>query len=168
VLEDIAYLKTFDVIHASPPCQGYSEISSGWDGYMKLIAPVRELLKASGVPYVIENVEAAPLYPTLFLCGSMFDGLGVQRHRIFESNMPLASAGKCNHNKGVPRYSVWNHGATHLTRWCPVYGSGGGKCVKQWASAMGINWMSRPELAEAIPPLYTKHIGYQIKKALVV
>ncbi|WP_407646150.1 hypothetical protein [Actinacidiphila oryziradicis] len=42
-----------------------------------------------------------------------------------------------------------------------VYGQGGGKgTVPQWQEAMGIHWTDvRREIAEAIPPAYTHHIG---------
>jgi DNA (cytosine-5)-methyltransferase 1 len=31
---------------------------------------------------------------------------------------------------------------------------------------MGIDWMTLPELSEAIPPAYTEHIGRQLLDAL--
>src|SRR4030043_482980 len=49
-------LDGFDAYHASPPCQGYSvctpEHTKG--NWPKLINPIRERLKATGKPYVIE------------------------------------------------------------------------------------------------------------------
>src|SRR6266446_8588652 len=52
-------------IHASPPCQHYSAMSRCRPGltakYPYLIEPAREQLIKSGRPYVIENVEGAPL-----------------------------------------------------------------------------------------------------------
>lgn len=79
----------FDVIHASPPCQRYSaaaEIHDTSERHPDLIDPTRALLRATGLPWVMENVERAPLETTLRLCGSMFE-LGVLRHRLFESNV---------------------------------------------------------------------------------
>jgi len=53
----------FDLIHASPPCQGYSVATSALSDrsvrYERLIPAVRELLAASGRPYVLENVIGA-------------------------------------------------------------------------------------------------------------
>src|SRR5512139_966135 len=45
----------FDAIHASPPCQAYSAARNIWghDHHPDLIAPTRELLIATGLPYVI-------------------------------------------------------------------------------------------------------------------
>jgi DNA (cytosine-5)-methyltransferase 1 len=80
----------FDVIHASPPCQAYSITKSlPWvDDYPELIEPLRNLLKETDKPYVIENVLGAPLINPLELCGSMF-GLPLIRHRLFECNPPI-------------------------------------------------------------------------------
>src|SRR4051794_22368021 len=55
----------FDAIHASPPCQGYLNLGGvnralgRLSDHPRLIAPVRELLVAAGLPYVIENVPDA-------------------------------------------------------------------------------------------------------------
>jgi DNA (cytosine-5)-methyltransferase 1 len=40
-----------------------------------------------------------------------------------------------------------------------VYGNGGDKRADLWADAMGIDWMTRQELTQAIPPRYTEHVG---------
>ena len=84
----------FDAIHASPPCQAYSRTGhlaraqGNEQSKMDLVGPTRELLIATGLPYVIENVPGAPLVDPVTLCGSMF-GLAVRRHRLFESNVAL-------------------------------------------------------------------------------
>jgi DNA (cytosine-5)-methyltransferase 1 len=82
----------FDAIHASPPCQAYSAMSACRPGladqYPDLVAPTRELLEATGLPYVIENVPRAPLRDPVTLCGHMF-GLPLYRHRLFEANFPI-------------------------------------------------------------------------------
>jgi len=155
---DLAY--RFDAIHASPPCQAYSQMhnSTGAD----LIGPTRELLDQTGLPYVIENVEGAPLHDPILLCGSMFD-LDVERHRLFEANWPLHDHDwPCRHGIWAPRYEVQDHGRRYKSRVVPVYGTGGGKAAEHWPAAMGIDWMTRSELAEAIPPAYTAFIGAQL------
>ena len=71
-------LEGFDAYHASPPCQRYSTMTKKWgrqEQHPDLIAPVREELEALEVPFVVENVEGAPLKNPTMLCGSMF-GLG--------------------------------------------------------------------------------------------
>jgi DNA (cytosine-5)-methyltransferase 1 len=58
------FLAGFDAIHASPPCQSHSDLAKrnrNADAWPRLIEPVREMLAATGLPYVIENVEGAPL-----------------------------------------------------------------------------------------------------------
>lgn len=85
----------FDAIHSSPPCQAYCSLKSMPNAkvHADLVAPTRELLKASGKPWVIENVVGAPLINPRMLCGTMF-GLGtgnadLRRHRLFETNWPF-------------------------------------------------------------------------------
>lgn len=148
----------FDLIHASPPCQRYSVGTARWDRsiHPDLISEVRQLLQETGKPYVIENVIGAPLRCPIMLCGTMF-GLGVYRHRLFESNMLLFAPEHCKHK----------HGSTGAHR---GYSRGQAMiCVAghnfdpvQAAEAMQIGWMNRDELAQAIPPAYTEFIGRQI------
>src|SRR5580658_6025519 len=86
------FLKSFDAIHASPPCQSYSDLAKRnghADEWPRLIEPVREMLIETGKPYVIENVDGAPLLNPVVLCGTMFKGLRVLRHRLFEANFPI-------------------------------------------------------------------------------
>lgn len=174
-------LDGFDVYHASPPCQKYCDNNIQREtSHPDLIDPVRERLEATGKPFIIENVEKAPLNAQLMLCGTMF-GLRVIRHRYFEFSFagPL-SPYTCNH---------W--GTTINADFAPVYGHGSrgrrsieiledGKIIKKrdgrgkpppngwtyrkWFSeSMAINWMtSVKELTEAIPPAYTKFIGKYI------
>ena len=154
----------FDFIHASPPCQGYSTLAAMHPGkvWPKLIDQVRSLVKATGKPYVIENVETAPLRREsdlfgnhgVMLCGSMF-GLGVargflRRHRIFETSFPLPQPA-CKHvGKAV---GVYGHGG---------YTGKHRKLYREEASkAMGIDWMNRDEMCQAIPPAYTEWIARQ-------
>jgi len=157
-------LDGFDVIHASPPCQGYSALKGmARPDYPRLIKPLRERLRASGTPYVIENVERAPLINALLLCGTMF-GLLVYRHRLFES-YPLIgfSPMACHHWAAVARKGT---GVSSERPFYPVYGSfkGGNATI---ARVMGIDhYMRRVELAEAIPPAYTEYVGRQLRAVL--
>lgn len=153
----------FDAIHASPPCQAYSrtghlaDAQGGRRSSVRLIEPTRSALGALGTPYVIENVEDAPLSAPLMLCGSMF-GLRVRRHRLFESPVFLF-AQQCAHRRqgrpvGVLNWGSWGHEIPS-----------GGRLAASLADAqdaMGIDWMRRAELAEAIPPAYTEYIGRQL------
>lgn len=153
------YGETFDAIHASPPCQGYTALAAvHGNEWPMLIEPVRELLDALGKPYVIENVQGAPLRRDLTLCGEMF-GLGVIRHRYFELGGWSMPAPEHKPHRG--RVAGWRHGKYFEGPYFAVYGLGGGKgSVAQWQTAMGIDWTTdRHELAEAVPPSYTQFIG---------
>jgi DNA (cytosine-5)-methyltransferase 1 len=158
----LGFVGSFDVIHASPPCQAY--IRSGnvaRDGrHPDLLGPVRELLTATGLPYVIENVPGAPMRPDLILCGSMF-GLEVRRHRWFESNANLSPfVPPCDHSRPVAGVYGHPHGAG---------GAADGMLpgdLATWSRAMGIDWMTAPELAAAIPPAYCELIGSRLLESL--
>ena len=89
---DPKFLLSFDAVHASPPCQSYSVLAKrtgNGSSWPRLIEPVREMLVQSGLPYVIENVVGAPLLNPIQLCGTMFPGLRVLRHRLFEVNVEV-------------------------------------------------------------------------------
>ena len=151
----------FDVIHASPPCQAHSSLTALTSTlkHLDLIPETREMLRATGKPYVIENVVGAPLENPVTLCGTEF-GLGVARHRLFESNVPLTGHGKCNH-VGLQLYTV-------LTKSCRKIGDmRGPSSHEQGKKAMGIDWMTQFELGLSIPPAYTQFVGEQLKQHLV-
>ncbi len=163
--------ETYDVIHASPPCQAFTDYKRA--GNVKdspnLIPPIRELLQSTGLPYVIENVQkaAGELRDPVMLCGSQFD-LDVQRHRLFETNWPLEPPmWPCRHKIwAADRYpggaSVRNYGvSTALCRRTVEIGTWDIPLAVQQA-AMGIDWMKLEELSEAIPPMYTEHIGKRL------
>lgn len=157
-------------IHTSPPCQGYSVTQSihnrkTWKReYPKLIEQVRELLQIIGKPYVIENVTGAPLLNPLVLCGSMFPGLRVYRHRLFECNPPIYFPPMtCNHSFSMPASKGQYH---TLDKYEFITCVGHNFSAESGRIAMQIDWMTRDEMAEAIPPAYTKWIGEQLLTAL--
>ena len=166
---DPEFLASFDAIHASPPCQSYSDLAKrngNADKWPRLIEPVREMLVRSGLPYVIENVEGAPLINPVVLCGTMFKGLRVIRHRLFESNILILTP---PHGKYHPICHTFDkrksqYGKTdEMKDFVSV--NGGGNCsVAAARDAMGIDWMTKNELNEAIPPVYTQLIGEQLLK----
>ena len=155
----------FQAIHASPPCQAYSDLQKqSKRRYPDLVATVRELLRASDLPYVIENVQGAPLLDPIVLCGTMFPPLRVIRHRLFESNVPLTAP---LHPPAHPLVYTRDKRKAHygkldeMTAFVMV--NGGGNCSLAAArDAMGVNWMTKVELNEAIPPAYTEWIGSQL------
>ena len=162
-----AYASIFDAIHASPPCQGYSAMSRCNPGvaekYPKLIEPVRERLKAIGLPYIIENVPGAPLLNPTLLCGQMF-GLDLFRHRLFETSFELPFMLHSHAKVGSAAGQHAENGGWKPGRIISVAGN----CapIAEAKRAMGIDWMKRDELAEAIPPSFTEWIGTQLLTAL--
>jgi DNA (cytosine-5)-methyltransferase 1 len=154
-------LSDLAAIHASPPCQkftAYRRRGGGvGDGYPDLIAPVRQRLEASGLPWVMENVARSPVRPLVHLCGSSF-GLDVQRHRWFETNVPMMSP-PCAHGLQKPRFPCATN-RTNLRRTVEIGVWRIPLPVQQ--AAMGIDWMTLDELTEAIPPAYTEYIGGQL------
>jgi len=155
----------FDVIHASPPCQGYSVTQSiHGNEYPLMIEDVRAALQATGKPYVIENVPGAPLLNPVELCGVMF-GLKVYRHRLFETNPFMLAPPHTPHPVGsttnsAGAYSSFANGATHIS-------VAGHNFRRQDAIiAMDIDWMSKHGLAQAIPPAYTEYLGGYLMQAI--
>ncbi|MFL2002340.1 hypothetical protein, partial [Microbacterium sp. A1-JK] len=162
-------LADFAAVVASPPCQSFLNLGAvnkalGRDyDYPNLIGPTRDLLIDSGLPYVIENVEAAKTHmiDPVRICGT---GLGrpLRRHRLFESNVTLTGV-PCAHGAFTePRYwTGWRpKGEKRLSTVVQVYGNAGGQ--HEWPNAMGIGWMDRHGFVEAIPPSYTEHLGRQL------
>lgn len=164
-VDAIEYLKehghNYDVIHASPPCQAYSitkHIHGGRGSYPDLVEITRRELEKGGKIWVIENVTGSPLQSPITLCGLMFD-LKVLRHREFESSEKLNAPKHPRHPEG----NLTNAGRGYSR------GEQGFVCVAghnfsrvAGAKAMGIGWMNRYELSQAIPPDYTEHIGRQL------
>ena len=165
ILNDVEYLRSFDVIAASPPCQTHSitknlRIAQGKStDKIDLIPETREKLAAANVPFIIENVPGAPLVNPVQVCGSFF-GLGVRRHRRFESNIPLFGT-PCNHKEQGRPIGVYGSLRDEIP-------SGGktAESIEQARNAMGIDWMIWSELVEAIPPAYTRFIGEQCFQSL--
>lgn len=158
----------FACAHASPPCQAHSDLQKqNKRSYPDLIGPVRDLLLEWGIPYVIENVEGAPLIFPKTLCGTSFPGLRVIRHRLFETSFVLAAPTHVRHplvfthDKRKAHYGKLDQNVSF------VQVTGGGNCtVANKRAAMGIDWMTGKELNEAIPPAYTEFVGRQLMSAL--
>ena len=156
-----AGLSDFDFIWASPPCQAYSWSSAlrrnAGIEYADLVEITRHYLKESGKPYIIENVVGAPLIHPVRLCGTMFPGkLKVFRHRLFESNVPLKVEMKCAHegHEAKKRRADSGDFFTCAGHWVGT--------TAEWSDAMGINWMTKSELAQAIPPVYSEYLVKQV------
>lgn len=168
-------LTGFDAVHASPPCQAFTQMSARWRGkgtradeHPDCLTPTLERFRALSVPWVVENVPGAvkAMGRVLRLHGGMF-GLGVHRPRLFASNVlllsmrapqvqsPLGVYGKVD---GRTTYRYRNNGnykgKSLIRAW---------KSVEEGQRAMGIDWTDDARaIAEAIPPAYTEYIGRQL------
>lgn len=165
---EVDFLREFDVIHASPPCQAYGPNKHNLAWYFPdIMEETRELLLASGKPYIIENIPQAPLINPILLCGTMFPELRVIRHRLFESNFPIGAPFHLKKNDHPIAYSARNVESGIVTddpwnNYVTVVG-GGTTTVECAKDAMGIDWpMFKREVNEAIPPAYTEYLGRQI------
>ena len=164
-------LADFTLMHASPPCQLFSATANAHTTeHVDLLTPTRPLLVEAGLPYIIENVERAPLIDPVMLCGTMFglrapdvDGveLQMQRHRLFETSFPISLApAPCAHDstpvggsyKGARRRTPADRDAKRRGGYTPA--------LSVRAALLGIDWtLSEHELAQAIPPVYTEWLG---------
>lgn len=174
----VEFIRMFDGVHASPPCQGLTELNNDKSRHLNLIPQTRALLEEAGVPYVIENVRAArphlvspvSLFGTMFDChlttstGQRFD---LSRERLFETNWPLVAP-----DDPGARYPIANVYGGHLrARGGEMRtGKGTGRTVdfpgedrpalaKQ---LLGVPWMSMHEASECVPPAYCAEIGRQL------
>jgi DNA (cytosine-5)-methyltransferase 1 len=150
------YGHEFDAIHASPPCQRYSTMTraASRDNHPDLVPVMRDLLVASGRPWVIENVVGSPLLDPVRLCGS------------FEASFAIPEV-PCDHK--AQGQAVGVYGNPERREYRRPDGSKRGRKAGTTAearTAMGIDWMEWHDLTEAIPPAYTEHIGRQLLEVL--
>ncbi|MGA5019903.1 DNA cytosine methyltransferase [Streptomyces griseoincarnatus] len=139
----------FDLVHGSWPCERYAAVTK-WRGdpeaHPDLVGPGREVMQATGRPWVMENVPetaaAGLLRPDYLLCGTQF-GLNLRRHRVFETSWGGGGdlMAPCWHRKGLLAFAH--------------------KGERAYADAMGCTWMTSLEARKAVPPAYTQWIAAQ-------
>ena len=146
----------FDFIWASPPCQDHMMTPHRKHGTGWMLAVTKA--RMNGTPWVIENVPGAPLRRDFVLCGCQFNSPHLRRKRIFETS-GWGSAPEMSHDHSKIALSVVGHGTPSWVRgkWgrCPT--------IAEYRAAMGIDWMNRDELSQAVPPAYSEYIGNQYK-----
>lgn len=156
----------YDLIHVSPPCQGYSVTRHTHSKeYPDLLPSLRQQLQHAGVPWVIENVVGAPMPDAVTFCGASFglsawdetsgQELWLKRHRLFETSFPLTPP-LCN-CKGKKIGGVYGGGASNRNPKSNRVGYTPPISVRR--ELMGIDWMSGQSLNQAVPPAYTEYIG---------
>lgn len=175
----VEFIRMFDAVHASPPCQGLTELNNDKSRHLNLIPATRALLEKAGVPYVLENVRAArphlvspvSLRGTMFLCHlrtSKGQTFVLSRERLFETNWPLEAP----HDPGAAGFPIANVFGGHLRARAKAYrtGNGTGKTVDfpgedrpaLARQLMGMPWASMAEMSEAVPPAYTEYVGRRL------
>lgn len=151
----------YDAVHLSAPCQRWCRATLGQRKagreYPDLITPMRPRLEESGLPWVMENVPEAPLRADAEVCGCMF-GLSLDigylaRKRVLETSWGHVQE-PVIHDHAGPAISIAGHGTPAWQR-----RSTGHVPVARWREIMGISWMTREELTEAVPPAYGYHAG---------
>lgn len=166
-------LDGFDAIHASPPCQRYSSSRTMHrarpESHPDLVPAMRERLTATARPWVIENVPGAPMLPLVMLCGTAFglgvDGYELRRHRWFEISGVWFLSPPCQHRRAtIGIYG--DHGPDRRRVIGPDRSGARYFTLAERREAMGIGWMARNELDQAIPPAYTQYIGAHLLAAL--
>jgi DNA (cytosine-5)-methyltransferase 1 len=194
VLADLEFIRGFDLVHASPPCKVHTRLGHLITAAGKtpvhgdLVGVTRDALDAAGVPYIIENVEGAPVRPDVVLCGTMLglhshDSEGrkrwLRRHRLFELGdwghlgFGVQPEWCCDCQAGCTK-PMCGHRVAGYRAW-GVYGSladevpGGGQTPETLAQArelMGTPWMSWSAITQAIPPAYTEYLGRMAREEL--
>lgn len=160
----------FDAIHASPPCQfatAYRRRKGVAVDAVNLIPETRQMLIESGLPYVIENVEQARahLVDPVMCCGTSL-GVDIRRHRLFESNVALEGIA-CDHAGQAARSPGYPQATNRVNRRSTIEVGVRRIPLATQQAHMGIDWMTREELSQAIPPAYTEHLGAQLLAHLV-
>jgi DNA (cytosine-5)-methyltransferase 1 len=171
----------YDLIHASPTCTGYSRGTSAipdrLSRYDRLIAATRDALETTGRPYVIENVADArrELRDPILLCGRMFglsavddDGtpLVMDRHRLFESSLPLMAPEHPKHDRGVQVAGSYGGARRDKTEAREIRKGGYVPSADVQRALLGTPWMSERGCMLSIPPAFTQFIGEQLRTQL--
>jgi DNA (cytosine-5)-methyltransferase 1 len=156
----------YDAIHASPPCQDHMRTPHRTHGTGWMLDATRQLLEQTNVPWVIENVNGAVLRGDYVVCGCQVGHPRLRRVRYFEVSWgPRAGIFELPcHNHGESAVTVVGHGTPSWTR----AKLGRNPSISEYREAMGIGWMNRDELSQAIPPAYTEFVGAQLMAHLGV
>lgn len=174
----------YDARHASPTCTGYSRgtaaVPDRLARYDRLIGATREALLTVGGPYVIENVADArsELRNPVMLCWSMFrdagsvldvDGtpLRMERHRLFETNVPLGLLPGCYHPSRIQVAGAY--GGARRDRFEARHVRKGGyvpPTLDVLRELLGTPWMDEKGCFLSVPPDYTEWIGGHVLDAL--
>jgi DNA (cytosine-5)-methyltransferase 1 len=161
------FLSQFDLVHLGAPCQRWSKMTQCRPElaaqYPDLITPLRPVLEACGRPYVIENVEGAPLIPdrTIMLCGTMW-GRELYRHRLIETGggLTVPPLRHPRHTKRASRAGHWEPGTVMSI-------AGHVAPISMAFELMGVTRkMPRERLVEAAPAYYLAYVAEHARSFL--
>jgi len=143
IVDDLVDAGVVDVVWASPPCTFATNLQFRRDG-KNLIPVARDMVQEIDAPAkIIENVPGAEEFlegPARF-CGGAF-GLGVQKHRLFETNFHCHGTA-CEHPDGGFDFRIGDKES-------PVEGY---RMAHGFAPDADL---ATKELREAIPPAYVE------------
>lgn len=196
VLADASFMRQFDLIHCSFPCQRWSQMCRCRPGlaglYPDLITPGRPLLEAAGKPFVIENVmlARAAMHNPVVLCMWNHFGREMYRHRLVEAGgglqlhppAPPGRPGQSAHDsqgcRDWPARSIkpnrecgWPHPVpvAKAGHWKPGWfvSVAGHERKEPVRRVMEIDWArNREDIAEAVPPYVGQWIAEQAEAHL--
>lgn len=153
------------LVHESAPCQRWTKQMRCRPGlretYPDLITPMRPLLQETGLPYIMENVEGSPLISPIMLCGWSF-GYELYRHRLLEAGGGISLV--------PPPHRPHTVRASRAGHWVPgTFMSVAGHVAPMWKArqVMGIDWMPRESLVEAVPPYMIEYAALQVRAQLL-
>lgn len=167
----------FAVGHGSPTCTGYSRgtaaIPDRFEKYDRLIPATREAFETVGLPYIIENVADArrELRAPVLLCGRMFGlsatdddatPLVMDRHRLFESSLPLLAPEHVKHDRSVQVAGSYGGARRDKREAREVRKGGYVPSADVQRALLGTPWMTEKGCQLSIPPAYTEFIGRQL------
>ena len=175
------FIKDFDLIWASPPCQGFSGLGEAnkqnfcenttqkHKDYRNLFGTVQEFLENCGKPYILENVGGCKNYMKnpIIICGLDMKLLTF-RDRYFQTNMPLKGSRTIEDHVGAHTgHKVISHMKLDGDVFSIVGHSGKrnfwNKKIGQ--EILGIHWNATSlAIRESIPPCYAKYLGVQAMK----
>lgn len=159
------YGKDYDFLHASPPCQSHTSLKHlHGKSYPCFISPTRGRFRRLGKPYVIENVVGAPLEFPITLCGHSL-GMPMHGHRLFECN-PFVFAPPNSLCRAASRKPAQRCGRPPVAGENVARPSGNFSGVDFYRELWGCDWLSQYQLAQSVPPQFTKFIALQLANYL--
>ena len=168
---DPMWIRTFDAVHASPPCQAYSDLAArngNADQWPRLIEPISSAPRRHrATVHHRERRGSAPSGTTLCCAERCSTGYECCDTGCSKPTSPVVAPPHRPHPKVHTLDKRKSHyGKTDEWKDYVQVTGGGNSSVAAASDAMGIDWMIKKELNEAIPPAYTEFIGRHLLQHL--